>query len=148
MARSVRRTERKGLQMRGGVHFVLSLIAACACRVAAAGHDVQNCASGGGRADYGFLRYADEFWGSDDTNARERVFIQWGESLFFPAQAIGAHVTKAPYGDLARVTPLKYRFDVAMSCRFGFELAPNDLAVDEVAFARQCVATARRARLP
>ena len=110
------------------------------------GLDIQSCASGGGRADYGFLRYADEFWGSDDTDARERVFIQWGESLFFPAQAIGAHVTKAPYGDLARVTPLKYRFDVAMSCRFGFELAPSDLSADEVAFARRCVADYKRLR--
>ena len=110
------------------------------------GLDIQSCASGGGRADYGFLRYADEFWGSDDTDARERVFIQWGESLFFPAQAIGAHVTKAPYGDLARLTPLKYRFDVAMSCRLGFELKPSDLMADETAFARQCVADYKRLR--
>ena len=107
---------------------------------------IQACASGGGRADYGFLRYADEFWGSDDTDARERVFIQWGESHFFPAQAIAAHVTKVPYGDLARRTPLKYRFDVAMSCRLGCELEPRDLTADETAFARACVADYKRLR--
>ncbi|MBR3641438.1 MAG: alpha-galactosidase, partial [Oscillibacter sp.] len=39
--------------------------------------------TGGGHVDYGFLRYADEFWGSDDSDARERVFIQWGESQFY-----------------------------------------------------------------
>ena len=44
--------------------------------------DLQACASGGGHMDYGSLRYADEFWTSDDTDARERVMIQWGASQF------------------------------------------------------------------
>ena len=108
--------------------------------------DMQACASGGGRADYGFLRYADEFWGSDISDARERVFIQWGESLFFPANAIAAHVTDVPNHQTGRVTPLKFRFDVAMSARFGFELQPKKMSQREIAFARGCVADYKRIR--
>ena len=108
--------------------------------------DIQACSSGGGHADYGFLRYADEFWGSDDSDARERVFIQWGESQFYPACAIAAHVTGVPNHQTRRMTSLKYRFDVAMSCRLGFELHPKDLSQDELAFAKNCVADYKRLR--
>lgn len=108
--------------------------------------DIQACSSGGARADYGFLRYADEFWGSDDSDARERVFIQWGESQFYPACAIAAHVTDVPNHQTHRTTPLKYRFDVAMSARLGFELHPKNMSAEDVAFAKQCVADYKRIR--
>ena len=108
--------------------------------------DIQACSSGGGHVDYGFLAYADEFWGSDDSDARERVFIQWGESQFYPACLIGAHVTDVPNHQTRRTTPLKYRFDVAMSGRFGFELHPQNLSADDLSFAKSCVATYKRIR--
>ena len=108
--------------------------------------DIQACSSGGGHADYGFLRYADEFWGSDDSDARERVFIQWGESQFYPACTIAAHVTDVPNHQTHRTTPLKYRFDVAMAGRLGFELHPKNMKPEEVAFAKQCVADYKRLR--
>ena len=108
--------------------------------------DIQACSSGGGHVDYGFLRYADEFWGSDDTDARERVFIQWGESQFYPACAIAAHVTDVPNHQTKRVTPLKFRFDVAMSARLGFELHPKNMSKEDVAFAKKCVASYKRIR--
>lgn len=108
--------------------------------------DMQACASGGGRADYGFLRYADEFWGSDVSDARERVFIQWGESQFYPANAIAAHVTDVPNHQTGRTTPLKFRFDVAMSARLGFELNPKKMSQREIVFAKGCVADYKRIR--
>lgn len=108
--------------------------------------DLQACSSGGGRVDYGFLNHADEVWGSDDTDARERVFIQWGESQFYPACAIAAHVTASPNHQTLRATPLKFRFDVAMAGRFGFELHPKNLSADELAFAKQAVADYKRIR--
>ena len=101
--------------------------------------DIQACSSGGAHADYGFLRYADEFWGSDDSDARERVFIQWGESQFYPSQAIAAHVTACPNHQTGRTVPLKFRFDVAMSARLGFELHPKDMSAEDLAFAKRCV---------
>lgn len=107
---------------------------------------INACSSGGGHMDYGFLRYADEFWASDDTDARERVFIQWGASQFFPACAMDAHVTVVPNHQTHRTTPLKFRFDVAMSGRLGFELHPKNMATNEIAFAQKAVVDYKRLR--
>lgn len=104
------------------------------------------CSSGGGHMDYGFLRYADEFWTSDDTDARQRVFIQWGAGHFYPACAMAAHVTAVPNHQTHRSTPLKFRFDVAMSGRLGFELHPKNMAAEEIAFAKRAVADYKRLR--
>jgi len=101
---------------------------------------IQACASGGGHTDFGFLRYADEFWTSDDTDPLRRVFIQWGVSQFYPACAMACHVTASPNHQTKRETPLKYRFDVAMTGRMGFELHPANLTPAERAFAKSCVA--------
>lgn len=108
--------------------------------------DIQACSSGGGHADYGFLQYSDEIWGSDYTDARERIFIQWGEQMFYPAQTVGAHVTVCPNLQTGRSTPLKFRFDVAMSGRLGFELHPGDLTPEERVYAKACVETYKRIR--
>ena len=108
--------------------------------------DVQACSSGGGHMEYGFLQYTDEFWTSDDSDARERVFIQWGASQFYPACTMAAHVTASPNHQTKRVSPLKFRFDVAMTGRLGFELHPKDLTADEIRFAKQCVADYKRLR--
>ena len=106
----------------------------------------QACASGGGRMDFGSLRYADEFWPSDCTDPYRRIFIQWGCSQFYPASAMACHVTASPNHQTKRETPLKYRFDVAMTGRLGFELHPKDMAADEVAFAKTAVADYKRIR--
>ncbi|MBQ3827061.1 MAG: alpha-galactosidase, partial [Prevotella sp.] len=58
---------------------------------------IQDCASGGGRANYGLLPYFDEFWVSDNTDALQRVYIQYGTSLFFPANAMAQHINHVPY---------------------------------------------------
>ena len=101
---------------------------------------VQACASGGGHMDFGFLRYADEFWTSDVTDPCKRIFIQWGASQFYPASAMACHVTASPNHQTKRETPLSYRFDVAMCGRLGFELHPKDLKPEELAYAKQRVA--------
>ena len=106
----------------------------------------QACASGGGRMDFGSLRYADEFWPSDCTDPYRRIFIQWGCSQFYPASAMACHVTASPNHQTKRETPLKYRFDVAMSGRLGFELHPKDMTAEEIAFAKAAVADYRRIR--
>lgn len=107
---------------------------------------VKACSSGGGHMDYGFLKYADEFWTSDDTDARERVFIQWGAGHFYPACAMAAHVTAVPNHQTHRTTSLKFRFDVAMSGRLGFELHPKNMSKEEIAFAQKAVADYKRLR--
>ncbi len=93
---------------------------------------IQNCASGGGRANYGLLPYFDEFWTSDNTDALQRVYIQWGTSLFFPANAMACHINHSPYWNTGgRVIPIKFRCDVAMSGRLGIELQPKDMTDEE-----------------
>ena len=93
---------------------------------------MQDCASGGGRANYGLLPYFDEFWVSDNTDALQRVYIQWGTSLFFPANAMAQHINHCPYWNTGgRVIPVKFRCDVAMSGRLGIELQPKDMTDEE-----------------
>jgi len=93
---------------------------------------IQDCASGGGRANYGLLPYFDEFWVSDNTDALQRVFIQYGTSLFFPANAMAQHIGGVPYWNTGgRVIPLKFRCDVAMSGRLGIELQPKHMNDEE-----------------
>lgn len=100
----------------------------------------QACASGGGRVDFGSMRYTHEFWASDDTDPYERLFIQWGTNHFYPPIATAAHVTKSPNHQTKRETSLKFRFDVAMGGRLGLELRPEDLNEKEVSFAKKGIA--------
>ncbi len=104
----------------------------------------QACSSGGAHAEYGFLSYAEEFWGSDDTDARQRIFIQWGETQFYPANAMACHVTAVPSHQTGRVTPIKYRFDVAMSGRLGLELHPKNMTEEELEFSTKAIETYKK----
>ncbi len=92
---------------------------------------IQDCASGGGRANYGLLPYFDEFWVSDNNDALQRVFIQWGTSYFFPSNAMGQHIGGSPYHMTGRQLPIKFRCDVAMSGRLGMELQPQNMTQEE-----------------
>lgn len=107
---------------------------------------IQDCASGGGRVNYGMLPYFDEFWTSDNTDALQRVYIQWGTSQFFPANAMAAHVSASPNHQTGRRVPLKFRFDVAESGRLGVEMKPSDFNADETRFAQQAIADYKRLR--
>lgn len=83
------------------------------------------CSGGAGRLDYGSLKYFDTFWPSDRTDPRNRVFIQWGFSHFFPASTMAAHATKMGG------RPLKFALDVAMSAAFGLDMDVRKLASGE-----------------
>jgi alpha-galactosidase len=98
------------------------------------------CAGGGGRVDYGSLRFGHEFWPSDNTNPDKRIFIQWGHSQFFPAISICSHVTRS--GD----KPLKFAFDVAMSGRLGMDIDVERLTDDEKKFTASAIATYKTIR--
>ena len=100
---------------------------------------IQACASGGGRANWGVLPWFDEFWTSDNTDALQRVYMQWGTSYFFPAIAMACHISAAPNHQTQRVIPLKYRIDVAMSGRLGMEIQPKNMTDEEKALCRQAI---------
>ncbi len=100
---------------------------------------IQLCSSGGGRVEFGALKYHDEFWASDNTNALDRVFIQYGTNIFFPAIATASHVSTSPNHQTGMMIPLKFRFDVAMSGRLGMELQPSDIKGNEYSFAKTAI---------
>ena len=100
---------------------------------------VQCCSSGAGRVDYGALRYFNEVWTSDDTDALQRVGMQHAMSLAYPACIMASHVSTVPNHQSRNVTPLKFRFDVACQGRLGLELQPKYLTEEELALVRRCV---------
>jgi alpha-galactosidase len=107
---------------------------------------IQACASGGGRANWGVLPWFDEFWVSDNTDALQRVYMQWGTSHFFPAIAMASHISAAPNHQTFRTIPLKYRIDVAMSGRLGMEIQPKNMTDDEKDLCRRAIAQYKQVR--
>ena len=91
----------------------------------------ESCASGGGRFDPGLLYYAPQGWTSDDTDAVERLKIQYGTSYCYPVSCMGSHVSVTPNHQLSRVTPLHTRANVAYFGTFGYELDLNKLTEEE-----------------
>lgn len=100
---------------------------------------MQACAGGGSRINYGILPYFDEFWTSDNTDALQRIYMQWGISHFYPAIAMASHVSANKNHQTGRTTPLKFRFDVAMSGRLGMEMQPKDMTTEEKQFAKRAI---------
>lgn len=93
--------------------------------------EIESCASGGGRADYGVLERTTRIWTSDCTDALERLEIQRGASLFFPPEIVGAHVSAAPNHQTGRSHSLSFRALVALAHHLGVELNPLSLSTDE-----------------
>ncbi len=100
----------------------------------------ESCSSGGGRFDPGMLYYMPQTWTSDNTDAVERLKIQYGTSLVYPVSTIGAHVSAVPNHQVGRITPLATRGDVAMSGNFGYELDLTRFTEDEVVEVKRQVA--------
>lgn len=107
---------------------------------------IQACASGGGRVEYGELKYFDEFWTSDDTEALTRTGIQYGTSLFYPANQMGSHVSAVPNHQTGNITPIKFRFDIACAGRLGMELQPKSMTDSEKEFAKRAIASYKEYR--
>ena len=83
---------------------------------------IEGCCGGGGRFDGGMLYYTPQIWCSDNTDAMDRLRIQYGTSFCYPVCTMGAHVSKVPNEQTGRVTPLETRGTVAMSGTFGYEM--------------------------
>ncbi len=106
----------------------------------------QCCSAGGGRLDIGAAAFHEEFWLSDNTDACDRLRMQWSASFFFPANAIGCHFTASPNGYTHREASLKFRFDVALAGRLGLELDPRALSDEEMLDIRARVELAKELR--
>lgn len=76
--------------------------------------EIESCSGGGGRIDLGILdNRVHQAWTSDNTEAFDRLKIQEGFSFAYPAKIMMDWITDVPNMN-GRVTPLKYRFLVAM----------------------------------
>lgn len=106
----------------------------------------ESCASGGGRFDPGMLYYAPQGWASDDSDAVERLKIQYGTSLAYPISSIGSHVSVSPNHQVFRSTPLHTRANVAYFGTFGYELDLNKLSEEELREVRQQIQFMKRYR--
>lgn len=106
----------------------------------------EGCSGGGGRNDAGMLYYMPQNWASDNTDAVERLYIQYGASIVYPASTIGAHVSAVPNHQVGRVTPMKLRGSVAMSGMFGYELDITKLSDNECAEIKEQIQTYKRIR--
>ncbi|WP_414844594.1 alpha-galactosidase [Chryseobacterium sp. IT-36CA2] len=91
------------------------------------------CSGGGGRAEYGGLKYANEFWPSDNTDPLQRIFIQYGYSYFFPMGIQCAHVTN--WGKQS----LKFKLDVAMSGKLGFDIQIGKMNSQELKLSQKAL---------
>ena len=105
---------------------------------------IEGCSGGGGRFDAGMLYYSPQIWCSDNTDAMDRLRIQYGSSFGYPVSSMGSHVSACPNHQTGRSVPLATRGLVAMSGSFGFELDPARLSEDERAQIRQQIETFRR----
>ncbi len=97
------------------------------------------CSGGGARADYGGLKYFTEFWPSDDTDALERVYMQWGFLNFFPSNTLASHVTNWNQGQ-----SLKFRTDIAMMGKLGYDIEVSKMTPDELKFSQQALKDYKR----
>ena len=106
----------------------------------------ESCASGGARFDPGMLYYAPQGWTSDDTDAIERLKIQYGTSMVYPVSCMGSHVSASPNHQTNRVTPLETRADVAYFGTFGYELDLLKLGEEDKAEIRRQIAFMKKKR--
>ncbi|BDP79008.1 alpha-galactosidase (plasmid) [Enterococcus faecium] len=106
----------------------------------------ESCSSGGGRFDPGMLHYAPQAWASDDSDAIERLKIQYGTSMLYPWSSIGAHVSIVPNHQTNRITPIKTRGNVAFFGAFGYELDLNELSEGDLRIVKEQIAFYKKYR--
>ena len=92
---------------------------------------IEGCSSGGARFDTGMMYYTPQIWTSDNTDAIERLKIQYGASFGYPVSVIGSHVSAVPNHQNGRYTSIMTRGVVAMSGNFGYELDLTKLDAEE-----------------
>lgn len=106
----------------------------------------ESCSSGGARFDPGMLYYAPQTWTSDDTDAMERIKIQYGTSYVYPLSSMGAHVSDVPNQQVGRITSLETRANVALFGVFGYELDLHKLSEEEKQLVKEQVSFVKNHR--
>jgi alpha-galactosidase len=110
------------------------------------GLEIEGCSGGGARVDLGMLRRVDQVWPSDNTDALDRLTIQYGFTQAYSPHVMMAWVTDVPNGINGRVTPLRFRFLVAMTGSLGVGGHLNKWSDDEIAVASQMISFYKQIR--
>ncbi len=105
---------------------------------------IEGCSGGGGRFDPGMLYYTPQIWCSDNTDALDRLRIQYGTSFGYPASTVGSHVSIVPNEQTGRITSLETRGVVAMAGIFGYEMDLGTLSETEKETVREQIKKYRR----
>lgn len=98
--------------------------------------EIESCASGGGRIDFGILKRTQRVWLSDSNDALERLRIQHNAAIFLPMAVTGSHVGPRVCHTSGRVLDIRFRAWVAAQRHMGFEMDPRELTEDEAAVLR------------
>ena len=106
----------------------------------------ESCAGGGGRADLGMLRWTDQVWTSDNTDAADRLAIQYGYSRAHTPRVMTNWVTDVPNQQTGREAPLAFRFHVAMQGVLGVGGDITTWSSEELDLARKLIAEYKRIR--
>lgn len=105
---------------------------------------IEGCSGGGGRFDAGMMYYTPQIWCSDNTDAINRTNIQYGSSFFYPASAVGSHVSAVPNHQTGRITCLNTRGIIAMAGTFGYEMNPAHLSEEDKRVIREQIKTYKK----
>ncbi len=108
--------------------------------------EIESCSGGGGRVDLGILRYTDEVWPSDNTDALDRLTLQDGFTEAYTPGIMMAWVTDVPSGIDHRIVPLKFRFMVAMSGSLALGVNLNKYSPEDMQESARFVAFYKRIR--
>ena len=95
--------------------------------------EIESCASGGGRIDFGILKRTQRVWLSDSNDALERLKMQHNAALFLPATVTGSHVGPRKCHTSGRTLDISLRAWVAAQRHMGFEMDPRELTLEEEA---------------
>lgn len=105
---------------------------------------IEGCSGGGGRFDAGMLYYVPQIWCSDNTDAIDRITIQYGTSFGYPVSAVGSHVSAVPNEQTGRSTPMHTRGVVAMAGNFGYELDLSRISEEDRQEVKRQIADCRK----
>jgi len=108
--------------------------------------EIESCASGGGRADYGIFEYTDRIWTSDSNDALDRLAIQRGFSFFFPSEVMGAHIGPRKCHITGRTLSAEFRAATAMFGHMGMEFDLAELTPEETETINSAVSLHKRHR--
>jgi len=93
--------------------------------------EIESCASGGGRIDFGILKRTQRVWLSDSNDAVERLRMQHNAAIFLPMAVTGSHVGPRTCHTSGRTIGIRFRAWVAAQRHMGFEMDPRELTKDE-----------------